>query len=209
MSTSNNKSNNQKSGRDAIADDVAKSTNRVIAAGNKVVHDASKSSDQTARRVAEATGDTIKHNVEATEQNLHKATEKATGNVVDAARKMSGQAHEQLDQLSALQEKATQKVADRAQQSSEAMIQSGFDLTGSYQSIMQEWAGYTRSAIQCNIDGFNRIMQVRSPKDFVAAQSDLLNAHMQVLLESNVKILEAGLRVAGDAAQRIQSAQGE
>jgi len=69
--------------------------------------------------------------------------------------------------------------------------------------IMREWADYTRNAMQCNIDGMNSIMSARTPQDLMAAQRELLNAEVQVVLNSSVRISEAMLRVAKDAAQSI------
>ena len=83
------------------------------------------------------------------------------------------------------------------------MMQTGIKLADGYQSIMREWADYTRNAMQCNIDGMNSIMRARTPQELMAAQSELLNAEVQVMLNSGVKISEATLRVARDAAQSI------
>ena len=57
--------------------------------------------------------------------------------------------------------------------------------------------------MQCNIDGLNSIMRARTPQDLMAVQSELLNAEVRVMLNSGVKISEATLRVARDAAQII------
>ena len=81
------------------------------------------------------------------------------------------------------------------------MIQTGVKLADGFQAIMREWADYTRNAMQCNIDGMNSIMRARTPQDLIAAQSELLNAEVRVMLNSGVRISEATLRVARDAAQ--------
>ena len=83
------------------------------------------------------------------------------------------------------------------------MIQTGVKLADGFQAIMREWADYTRNAIQCNIDGMDTIMRARTPQDLIAAQSELLNAEVRVMLNSGVRISEATLRVARDAAQSI------
>jgi hypothetical protein len=103
----------------------------------------------------------------------------------------------------ALRDKAFKELAGRTQQNLVVMIQTGTKLADSYQSIMREWADYTRNAMQCNIDGMNRIMRARTPQDLMAAQSELLNAEVRVMLNSGVRISEATLRVARDAAQSI------
>ena len=213
MSAIINKADARKTVRDASAD-MAKSGGDVAAAGRKTAHDASQPSGETVRKVVEATSrDVTRKNAEAAEQNLQKAAEdlrgtmgrsaETAGDVADATRQMSGRAVEQLGQMSAMQDKASKDLAGRTQQNLGVMMQTGIKLADGYQSIMREWADYTRNAMQCNIDGMNSIMRARTPQDLMAAQSELLNAEVQVMLNSGVKISEATLRVARDAAQSI------
>ena len=157
--------------------------------------------------------DGIRKNAEAAEQNLQKAAEdlrgtigrsaEPVGNVADVTRQVSGRAVEQLGQVSALQEKAFKDVTGRTQQNLGVMMQTGVKLASGFQSVMQEWADYTRKATQCRIDGMNSIMRARSPQDFMAAQSNLLNAEVHLMLSSRAKIAEETARVAKDAAQSI------
>jgi|tagenome__1003787_1003787.scaffolds.fasta_scaffold20931099_2 hypothetical protein len=223
MSAIINKADAQKTVRDASAD-VAKSGGDVAAVSRKAAHDASQSAGETVRKVVEATSrDVIRKNAEAAEQNLHKAadelrgtmgrsTEKA-GNVADTTRQvagqMTGQAAEQIGRMSAMQDKASKELAGRTQQNLGVMMQTGNKLAEGYQSIMREWADYTRKAMQCNINGMNSIMRARTPQDLMAAQSELLNAELRVMLDSGVKISEATLRVAKDAAQSIGERTGQ
>ena len=95
------------------------------------------------------------------------------------------------------------ELASRTQQNLGAMIQTGIKLADGFQAIMREWAAYTRDAMQCNIDGMNRIMRARTPQDLRTAQRELMNAEVQVMLNSGVRISEATLRVASDAVQSI------
>jgi hypothetical protein len=215
MSMIINKTDARKTVRDASAD-VAKSGGDIAAAGKKTAHDASQPASQpsgeTVRKVVEATSrDVIRKNAEAAEHNLQKAaddmrgtmersTEKV-GNAADAARQGTGRVVEQLGQMSAMQDKASKDLAGRTQQNLGVMIQTGNKLAEGYQSIMREWAEYTRNAMQCNIDGMNSIMRARTPQDLRAAQSELLNAEVRVMLNGGVKISEATLRVAKDTAQ--------
>jgi hypothetical protein len=213
MSMIINKADARKTVRDASAE-MAKSGGDVAPVARKTAHDASQPSSEAVRKVVEATSrDGIRKNAEAAEQNLQKAAEdlrgtigrsaESAGNVADVTRQASGRAVEQLGQVSALQEKAFKDVTGRTQQNLGVMMQTGIKLAGGYQSIMREWADYTRNAVQCHIDGLNSIMRARSPQDFMAAQSNLLNAEVHLMLSSSVKISEATARVARDAAQSI------
>jgi len=213
MSMIIDKADGRKTVRDASVA-MAKSGGDVAPVARKTAHDASQPSGEAVRKVVEATNrDGIRKNAEAAEQNLQKAAEdlrgtigrsaESAGNVAGAARQVSGRAVEQLGQVSTLQEKAFKDVTGRTQQNLGVMMQTGIKLAGGYQSIMREWADYTRNAVQCHIDGLNSIMRARSPQDFMAAQSNLLNAEVHLMLSSSVKISEAMARVARDAAQSI------
>ena len=213
MSMIINKADGRKTVRDASAE-MAKSGGDVAPVARKTAHDASQPSGEAVRKVVEATSrDGIRKNAEAAEQNLQKAAEdlrgtigrsaESAGNVADVTRQASGRAVEQLGQVSALQEKAFKDVTGRTQQNLGVMMQTGIKLAGGYQSIMREWADYTRNAVQCHIEGLNGIIRARSPQDFMAAQSDLLNAEVHLMLSSRARIAEATARVARDAAQSI------
>jgi len=213
MSMIINKTDARKTVRDASAD-VAKSGGDIAAAGRKTAHDASQPSGEAVRKVVEATSrDVIRKNAEVAEHNLQKAADDMRGtmerstekvaDVADATRQMAGQAVEKFGQMSAMQDKASKELAGRTQRNLGVMIQTGNKLAEGYQSIMREWADYTRNAMQCNIDGMNSIMRARTPQDLMAAQSELLNAEVRVMLNSGVKISEATLRVAKDTAENF------
>ena len=121
--------------------------------------------------------------------------------VAGTSLEMSERADEQLARISALRDKASRELAARTQQNLGVMIQTSIRLADGYQSILREWADYMRNATQCNIDGMNSIMRARTPQDLVAAQNELLNAEVRVMLNSGVRISEATLRVAQDAAR--------
>jgi hypothetical protein len=208
-----NKADARKTVRDASAE-VAKSGGDVAGTGRKIAHDASQPGGQPVRKVVEATSrDMTRKNDGAAEQNLRKAAEdlrgtvrdasEAAGDTADVVRQASGRVVEQLGQVSATQEKAVKDVAGRTQQNLGVMMQTGVKLASGFQSVMQEWADYTRKATQCRIDGMNSIMRARSPQDFMAAQSNLLNAEVHLMLSSRAKIAEETARVAKDAAQSI------
>jgi hypothetical protein len=213
MSMIIDKADARKTVRDASAE-MAKSGGDVAPVARKTAHDASQPSGEAVRKVVEATSrNGMQKNAEAAEQSLQKAAEdlrgtiarstESAGNVADVTRQVSGRAVEQLGKVSAIQEKALKDVTGRTQQNLGVMMQTGIKLAGGYQSIMREWADYTRNAVQCHIDGLNSIMRARSPQDFMTAQNDLLNAEVHLMLSSSVKISEATARVARDAAQSI------
>ena len=206
------KADGRKTVHDA-SDDLAKTDTKSAAAGRKTAHDASETSGGTVRKDIAATNrDVTRKNAEAAEQNFQNATEnlrdtlersaETVSDVVGASREMSQRADEQLDQMSALRDKAAQELASRTQQNLGAMIQTGVKLADGFQAIMREWAAYTRDAMQC-IDGLNRIMRARTPQDLMTAQRELINAEVRVMLNSGVRISEVTLRVASDVVRSI------
>jgi cell division septum initiation protein DivIVA len=210
MSAIINRADGRKTVRDA-SDDRAKTGTNGAAAPRKTAHDASEARGEAVRKdIAATSGAVIWKNAKAAEQTLQKATEdlrdtversaETVSDVVGASREMSQRADEQLDQMSALRDKAAQELASRTPG---AMIQTGVKLADGFQAIMREWADYTRDAMQCNIDGLNSIMRARTPQDLMTAQRELMNAEVRVMLNSGVRISEATLRVASDAVQSI------
>jgi hypothetical protein len=206
------KADGRKTVHDASEDMAKIGTN--AAAGRKTAHDASEARRETVRKDIAATNrDVTRKNAEAAEQNFQNATEdlrdtmersaETVSDVVGASREMSERADEQLDQMSALRDKAAKELASRTQRNLGTMIQTGTRLADGFQTIMREWADYTRNAMQCNIDGMNSIMRARTPQDLMAAQRELMNAEVQVMLNSGIRISEATLRVASDAVQSI------
>lgn len=194
----------------------------------KTVRDASAEAPQpqpsaaTARKVVDAANrDIARNNAEAAEHNLRKAaddmrgtmerTTESAGEAAVTTRRMAGQVAEQVagqvaekaGEMSAMQNRASKELASRTQQNLGVMMKTGVKLAEGYQSIMREWADYTRNAMQCNIDGMKSIMRARTPQDLKAAHSELLNAEVRVMLSSGVKISEATLRVAREAADSV------
>ena len=195
-------------------DAMTKAGSDTAASGNKTAHDASQAGGETVRNVMEATRDeATRKNAETAEQNLQKVVDDLRGTVehsaarlsdaVGTSREISEQTDEQLGQMAELRDKASKELASRTQQNLAVMIQTGTRLADGFQAIMREWADYTRNAMQCNIDGMNSIMRARTPQDLMAAQRDLLNAEVRIMLTSGVRISEATIRVAKDAVQSI------
>jgi hypothetical protein len=195
-------------------DAMTKAGSDTAASGNKTAHDASQAGGETVRNVMEATRDeATRKNAETAEQNLQKVVDDLRGTVehsaarlsdaVGTSREMSERTDEQLGQMTELRDKASKELASRTQQNLAVMIQTGTRLADGFQAIMREWADYTRNAMQCNIDGMNSIMRARTPQDLMAAQRDLLNAEVRIMLTSGVRISEATIRVAKDAVQSI------
>jgi len=205
-------------------EDVAKATRGVAVeaadAGRKVTRDAAdtmeknaekgaEAATRTAERSAEVTRDVAEKSAQAFRSTTEKATEtasKMTSDAAEATKKVTDQATQQFGRVFNLQAKASEEVANRTQQNLDVLLQTSSLLAEGFQSVLREWLNYTQSAVQRNIDGMNTIMRARTMQDLLAAQSDLLNAEVQLLLNSSVKVSEVTARVANDAAQKINVA---
>ena len=201
----------RKVARDA-SDDRARASANAAAAGRKTTHDAP--SGGTVRKVMAATGrDVIRQNAGTVEQHLQKAVDGLRGtmgrsaelvsNAADASQQVAQRSADEANQISTQRIEAAREVVSRTQQNLDVMLQTGSRLAGGFQAVLQEWADYTRNAVQCNVDGVNSILRARTLQELMAARSDLLNAEVQVMLTSSVRISEATARVAKDVAQSI------
>jgi hypothetical protein len=203
----------RKVARDA-SDDRARASANAAAAGRKTAHDASQPSGGTVRKVMAATGrDVIRQNAGTAEQHLQKAVDGLRGtmgrsaelvsNAADASQQVAQRSADEANQISTQRIEAAREVVSRTQQNLDVMLQTGSRLAGGFQAVLREWADYTRNAVQCNVDGVNSILRAQTLQELMAAQSDLLNAEVQVMLTSSVRISEATARVAKDVAQSI------
>jgi len=199
------------------AEDVTRATRSATAeaadTGKKVARDAADTAEkgaETAARTAERGAEVAQNVADKGAQTLRSKTEKATETVskltddaAGAAKQMTEQASQQFGRVFSLQAKASEEVANRTQQNLDVLLQTSSVLAEGFQSVLREWLSYTQNAVQRNIDGMNTIMRARTVQDMIAAQSDLLNAEVQLLLNSSVKVSEVTARVANDAASRI------
>jgi hypothetical protein len=201
-------------------EDVAKATRGVAVeaadAGRKVTRDAADTMEKNAEKGAEAATRTAERSAEVTRDVAEKGAQafrsttetasKMTSDAAEATKKVTDQATQQFGRVFNLQAKASEEVANRTQQNLDVLLQTSSLLAEGFQSVLREWLNYTQSAVQRNIDGMNTIMRARTMQDLLAAQSDLLNAEVQLLLNSSVKVSEVTARVANDAAQKINVA---
>jgi hypothetical protein len=201
-------------------EDVAKATRGVAIeaadAGRKVTRDAADTMEKNAEKGAEAATRTAERSAEVTRDVAEKGAQafrsttetasKMTSDAAEATKKVTDQATQQFGRVFNLQAKASEEVANRTQQNLDVLLQTSSLLAEGFQSVLREWLNYTQSAVQRNIDGMNTIMRARTMQDLLAAQSDLLNAEVQLLLNSSVKVSEVTARVANDAAQKINVA---
>jgi hypothetical protein len=199
------------------AEDVTRATRSATAeaadTGKKVARDAADTAErgaETAARTAERGAEVSQNVAEKGAQAFRSTTDKTaeavsrmTNEAAGATRQVTEQASQQFGRVFSLQAKASEEVANRTQQNLDVLLQTSSLLAEGFQSVLREWMTYTQNAVQRNIDGMNSIMRARTVQDMLAAHSDLLNAEVQLLLDSSVKVSEVTARVANDAASRI------
>jgi len=176
MSTTMNKDAARRAVRDASDGPGTTGGNGVDAGGGETFW-----KERATTSGASSGGDAIRKNADAAERQLHKAAEGLHGTM----------------------EASTSEASDRTLRNLEAMMQTGVKLVSGFQSVMREWTDYTRDAMRCNIEGMTGIMSARTMSDLVAAQSDLLNAEVLLMLNSGARISEATARAVKDAGQTI------
>jgi phasin family protein len=101
-----------------------------------------------------------------------------------------------------------EELARRSSQNIEAVAEAGTILVKGAQEISREWFELMQERLSKNLEAMSRLAGCRSLQDFVAVQSDIARDRLGHTIESSRRLAEASARVAGEAAQLIQTQAG-
>ena len=118
----------------------------------------------------------------------------------DAASKVTAQSTDQAAHAPGFGDDAAEKAAGQAVVNAAALTQSASVLTDSVQAISSEWVDFVRHSTERSMDYMAATMRCRSPSDFVHAQADAFRDNVEMLMDSNRRIVEIALRTAGEAS---------
>jgi phasin family protein len=101
-----------------------------------------------------------------------------------------------------------EEMTRRSSQNVEAVSQAGMICAKGGQEISRQWFEMIQERLVINIDAMNKLAGVRSFRDLVAVQTEIARGRFGHAVESSRRIAEISTRVAGEAAQVIQSQAG-
>jgi hypothetical protein len=78
-------------------------------------------------------------------------------------------------------------------------------LANGFGDLSREWLSLGQEQTRRNLDGLNNLLRSRSPRDLVAAQSDLTRQSLEDLLNRSARIADISVKMAGEAVQRLTS----
>ena len=98
-----------------------------------------------------------------------------------------------------------EELTRRSSENVQALTEAGSVLAKGAQDVSREWLGFAQERQAKNMDGFKRLAGCRSVQDLITVQSDILRDSFQALIATNKRVAELSLRVANDAATRVQA----
>ncbi|MEA2839538.1 MAG: hypothetical protein QOF41_868 [Methylobacteriaceae bacterium] len=101
-----------------------------------------------------------------------------------------------------------EELGRRSSQNIEAVAEASTILVKGAQEISREWFEVMQERLSKNLDAMSRLAGCRSLQDFVAVQSDIARDRLGHTIESSRRLAEVSARVAGEAAQLIQTQAG-
>ena len=162
-------------------------------AGQAATERASAAADQTARASAEV---------------FQKGTETARNSLqsgLETAKQGFQRMNDQFTQVLGFSGPQAEELTRRSSENIQALTEAGTVLAKGAQDLSREWIGFAQDRQAKNIEGFKRLVGCRSVQDLIAVQSDLVRDSFQELIATNKRVAELSVRVANDAATRVQA----
>src|SRR3954470_23789669 len=158
--------------------------------------DQNKAADEAAR-TARAEADVFRRGTETARDTLQSGLNTAT----EAVRRMT----DQVTQVLGFNGPQAEELARRSSQNLQALTQASTVLTRGFQEASNEVLRSGQDRLTKNLDGLNRLAGCRSVQDFVAVQSDLARDTLQQVIDTNKRVAELSVRIAGEAGRAIQA----
>ena len=114
---------------------------------------------------------------------------------------------DQFNQVLGFSRPQSGELTRRSSENIQALTEASTVLAKGAQDLSREWFGFAQDRQAKNMEGFKRLVGCRSVQDLIAVQSDLVRDSFQELIATNKRVAELSVRVANDAATRVQ-AQG-
>lgn len=113
---------------------------------------------------------------------------------------------EQVTELLGLSETKTRELARASSKATDVMTHCGAVLAQGAQEISREWMKLAGDRLQRNLEGLTELAQCRTVPEFISAQSRLMSANLEHMLNNSRRIAEISLQVVSEAGQATTEA---
>ena len=174
-------------------------------------NDQNKAADEaarTARTVADEAGRVGEQTARAGADVFRRSTETARDGLqqgLNTATQSFQRVTDQFTKVLGFNGPQSEELTRRSSQNLQAVSQASTVLMKGAQEVSHEVLGLVQARVQKNVEAVSRLAGTRSVQDFVAVQSDLMRDGLQQVIDTNKRIAEVVLRVAGEAGRIVQA----
>src|SRR4051794_21917084 len=121
----------------------------------------------------------------------------------DIALHFAERSSSQLASSIGLSDDKAQQATEQSSRNIDAILQSTRAYADAFQSISRELSGFCKERLDRNLEKMSALMRSRTPRELIAAQSDLLRDNMEGFLQTSRRLAEASADVADKATRRL------
>jgi len=112
-----------------------------------------------------------------------------------------------VDRTLGLSGKEAEEAKERTSRNAEVILYSTTEASKVMSSISREYMEFARHQMEKSLERINHLQSCRTPQEFAAAQGDFLREVMAGAFESSRRMAEMSLKLADDAAKRVQNSE--
>jgi phasin family protein len=175
--------------------------------------DSSETSRETTRKAAEqaahagaAMADvgerTARTGAEAIQRNAESVTN-TWRNGSEAASRIAERSVDQFSKMFGLTGETAMQTVQRSGSNIQAVMESAMIFASGLQDVSGEWLRFAQNRVEQNLDHFDRLLECRSPQEYLALQTQVVRDNFEAILQSAHRTSERSTQVADEAVQRM------
>lgn len=180
---------------------AAEQTSRIGQAAAEQTKRVGQAAAEAGEEVARASANLLQQNAE-TLQNAWRFG-------LDMATSVMGRSTDRLGRTLGLSGEEAQQATERSARNAQTILYTSTAAAKVMGGMSREYFAFVRQQIEKSMDGMNELWGCRTPQDVAAVQSELVRETVGSALESSRRIADMSLKMADDAARRINQAMEE
>jgi hypothetical protein len=148
-------------------------------------------------KMAQAGANLFQQNADTMQNAWHMGLEMAAA--------LMGRSTDQLDRRLGLSGREAEEAKERASRNTEVILYSTTEASKLMSGVSREYMEFARHQMDKSLERMNHLQSCRTPQEFVAAQGDFLREMITGAFESSRRMAEMSLKIADDAAKRVQN----